>query len=173
MVAWRWFERSIDFIAEVMGVIGWLLLLYCMVLGVTDVFLRYVMNAASMWISTTIQAAMVLLACVGGIYALKHDTFVRLDVFYAALSRRTQAVLDLATSGLTLLFLGALIWKGWDAAMLSVKLDQHTPTAIAIPIYPIKIFIPVTAAIVLLLVIKQLGNDVLVITGKRHADTQR
>lgn len=168
MMVWRSFERSIDFIAETMGVIGWLLVLYCMVFGVTDVFLRYALNNASLWISTTIQAAMVLLACVGGIYALKQDSFVRLDVIYAGLSRRTRAVCDLLTSVFTFLFLGALIWKGWDAAMLSVMLNQHTPTAVPIPIYPIKIFIPITAVIVLLVVIRQLGNDVLVLTGKRE-----
>ncbi|PWG64546.1 TRAP transporter small permease subunit [Spiribacter halobius] len=166
MKVWRQLGRGIDALAEIMGVIGWVLILYCMILGVTDVFLRYVLNSASLWISTTIQAAMVLLACVGGIYALKQDSFVRLDVFYAALSRRGRAICDLITSVFTFLFLWALIWKGWDAAMLSVMLDQHTPTAIPIPIYPIKIFIPITGVVVLLVVLKQLIVDIGVIAGR-------
>jgi len=172
MMVWRRFERSVDVLAEAMGIVGWVLVLYCMIFGVTDVFLRYVLNDASLWISTTIQAAMVLLACVGGIYALKQDSFVRLDVIYAGLTRRTRAICDLITSAFTFLFVGALIWKGWDAAMLSVMLDQHTPTAIPIPIYPIKIFIPITAVIVLLVVIRQLGNDVLVLAGKREDEEE-
>jgi len=172
MMVWRRFERSVDVLAEAMGIVGWVLVLYCMIFGVTDVFLRYVLNDASLWISTTIQAAMVLLACVGGIYALKQDSFVRLDVIYAGLTRRTRAICDLITSAFTFLFVGALIWKGWDAAMLSVMLDQHTPTAIPIPIYPIKIFIPITAVIVLLVVIRQLGNDILVLAGKREDEEE-
>lgn len=148
-----------------MGVIGWLLVLYCMFFGVADVFMRYALNSASLWISTTIQAAMVLIACVGGVYALKHDSFVRLDIIYASMSRRARAICNLLTSVFTFLFLGVLIWKGWAAAMLSVRLDQHTPTVIPVPIYPLKIFIPITAVIILLVVIKQLGEDVAVIAG--------
>lgn len=166
MRVWRKVGKSIDFLAESMGIFGWFLVLYCMVFGVSDVFLRYALNSASLWISPTIQTAMVLMACVGGIYALKHDSFVRLDVIYASLSRRARAICDLITSVLTFLFLGALIWKGWGAAMLSLRLNQHTPTVIPIPIYPMKIFIPIAAAIVLLVVLKQLVQDIAVIAGK-------
>ncbi len=168
MLLWRRYEKAIDILAQTMGVIGALLVLYCMVFGVTDVFLRYALNAASMWISTTLQAVMVLIACVGGVYALNHDSFVRLDVIYAGFSPKTRAVCNLGTSVLTFLFLGALIWGGWDAAMLSVMLNQTTPTAVPIPIYPIKIFIPIAAVFVLLVVIRQLGNDIAILAGKRE-----
>ncbi|MDN2566291.1 TRAP transporter small permease subunit [Aquibium sp. A9E412] len=167
---WRKVEGLFDAIAEIMGRIGWLLVLYCMIFGVTDVFLRYVMNAPSMWIGTTLQAAMVLLACVGGAYALKHDTFVKLDLFYAAASERTQAILDILTAPFAVLFLGTLIWKGIDAAKLSIMLNQVTPTAVPIPIYPIKSVIPLAGAIVLLLVIKNLVRDVrTLVTGHKPA----
>lgn len=172
MRVWSRLGRSIDSLAESMGMFGWFLVLYCMVFGVADVFMRYALNSASLWISTTIQAAMVLIACAGGIYALKHDSFVRLDIIYASLSRRTRAVCDLITSVLTFLFLGALIWKGWDAAALSIRLNQHTPTAIPIPIYPIKIFIPVAAAIVLLVVLRQLARNVAIIAGKGEGEEE-
>ena len=35
---------------------------------------------------------LVLMACVGGAYAYKHDAFVKLDVFYAHASRRRKAI---------------------------------------------------------------------------------
>ena len=37
----------------------------------------------------------VLLACVGGVYALRYDSFVKLDLFYANASTRKKAILDL------------------------------------------------------------------------------
>ncbi len=170
MKLWRGVEWLIDAIAELFGRIGWLLILYCMIFGVTDVFLRYVMNAPSQWIGTTLQAAMVLMACTGGAYALKHDTFVKLDIFYAGASTRTKAVLDVLTAPFTFLFLGALIWKGIDAARLSIKFNQVTPTAVPIPIYPIKSAIPLAAAVVLLVVIKQLVRDIrTIIYGEQPA----
>lgn len=153
-------DQAIDSLAEIMGRIGWLLVLYCMTFGVTDVFLRYVLNAPSLWIGTTLQAAMVLMACVGGAYALKYDAFVKLDLFYAVQSARTRAILDLVTAPFTFLFLVVLIWKGTSAAMLSLQFNEVTPTAVPIPIYPIKMIIPLSAVIVLLMVVRQLARDI-------------
>lgn len=160
MKFWNFYEKTVDLISEFMGRIGWLLILYLMVFGVTDVFLRYVLNSPSLWISTTLQVAMVLLACVGGIYALNDNAFVKLDLFYANFSPKKKAVVDIITVVFTLLFLGVLIWKGYSAAMLSIKLNQHTPTSIPIPIYPLKVFFPITGVIMLMVVIKKLGNDI-------------
>jgi TRAP-type mannitol/chloroaromatic compound transport system permease small subunit len=153
-------DRVIDTLAEFMGWVGWLLLLYCMVFGVTDVFLRYALNMPSQWINVTMQAAMVLLACMGGAYALKYDAFVKLDVFYASASRRRKAVLDVLTAGFAFLFLAVLIWKGIDAAKLSYRLNQVTPTAVPIPLGPIKTAIPLGAAVVLVMVVRQFIRDI-------------
>lgn len=161
-------EKAIDFIAESMGRIGWVLILYCMFFGVTDVFLRYVLNAPSLWISSTLQIAMVLTACVGGVYALNDNAFVKLDLFYANFSPRKKAICDIITVFYTGLFLGVLIWKGTTAAILSVKMNQVTPTSIPIPIYPLKIFIPISGVFMALVVIKKLVHDIqTVITGKK------
>lgn len=166
MVIWRKAEQALDYTAEFMGWLAWILILYCMILGVIDVFMRYVLNSASLWIGTTIQAAMVLMACTAGIYAFKHNAFVKLDLLYANFSAKKKAVCDLVTSVYTFVFLGVLIWKGIGAAQLSWMLDQHTPTVVPIPIYPIKWAIPVSAGFVLLLVIRQLVHDIRTLMDK-------
>ena len=173
MKLWSRVEKVIDFISEAMGRIGWVIILYAMLFGVTDVFLRYVLNSPSLWISTTVQFAMVLLACVGGVYALNDNAFVKLDLFYANFSARKKAVCDIITSVFTFLFLGVLIWKGYSAAVMSVKLNQMTPTSIPIPIYPLKIFIPISAIFMLLVVIKKLVADVrTVISGEEVVQSE-
>lgn len=167
MKIWAVIEKGIDLISEVFGRIGWLLLLYVMLFGVTDVFLRYVLNSPSLWIATTLQVAMVLMACVGGVYALNDEAFVKLDLFYANFSDRKKAICDIITVVFTFMFLIVLVWKGSQAAMMSVKMNQVTPTSIPIPIYPIKIFIPIAGVVMLLVVLKKLVNDIItVITGK-------
>ncbi len=160
MKLWNTIDKTIDFMAEMMGRIGWLLIIYLMVLGVTDVFLRYVLNSPSLWISPTLQVAMVLLACVGGIYSLNDNAFVKLDLFYANFSPKKKAVCDIITVVFTLMFLVVLVWKGYQAAMLSIKLNQHTPTSIPIPIYPLKVFFPITGVLMLLVVLRKLVQDI-------------
>ncbi|MEE4314792.1 MAG: TRAP transporter small permease subunit [Desulfofustis sp.] len=170
MKFWNMAEKTIDMICEGMGWIGWLLVLYCMVFGVSDVFFRYVLNSPSLWIATTLQVAMVLMACMGGAYALNHDTFVKLDLFYARFSKRKKAICDIITVPISMLFLGVLIWKGWDAGMLSLKLKQVTPTSIPIPLYPIKILIPIAGFMVLLVVLKKLIKDIITVFSKDEDD---
>ncbi len=165
MNVWNAVERGIDFIAEAMGRVGWVLILYCTFFGVTDVFLRYVLNSPSLWISTTLQYAMVLLACVGGIYSLNDNAFVKLDLFYANFSAKKKAACDIITVVFTFLFLVVLVWKGYEAAKLSIMLNQVTPTSIPIPIYPLKVFFPITGAIMLLVVIKKLVHDIKILVS--------
>lgn len=165
MKFWNFYVKTVDFIAEFMGRVGFLLILYLMIFGVSDVFLRYVMNSPSLWISTTLQIAMVLLACVGGVYSLNGNAFVKLDLFYANFSPKKKAVCDLITVIYTILFLGVLVWKGYDAAKLSIMLNQHTPTSVAFPIYPLKVFFPITGVIMLLVVIKKVGYDIRTLTS--------
>lgn len=168
MRTWVIIGKMIDLIADFFGKIGWILLLYCMSFGITDVFLRYVLDSPSLWISTTVQVAMVMMACVGGVYALNDDAFVKLDLFYANFSDRKKAICDIITVVFTFMFLFVLIWKGYSAALLSVKLKQVTPTSIPIPIYPLKIFIPISGVIMLLVVLKKLVLDILtVIRGEK------
>jgi len=167
MKTWTIIVKVIDLISEIFGRIGWVLLMYCMLLGVTDVFLRYVMNTPSLWISTTVQVAMVLMACVGGVYALNDNAFVKLDLFYANFSARKKAICDIITVVFTFMFLVVLVWKGWQAGMMSLKMKQVTPTSIPIPIYPLKIFIPIAGFVMILVVLKKLVNDIItVISGK-------
>jgi len=174
MKTWNMIEKLINLIAELFGRIGWVLLLYCMFFGVTDVFLRYVMNSPSLWISSTVQVAMVMLACVGGAYALNDDAFVKLDLFYANFTDRKKAICDIITVVFTLMFLFVLVWKGWQAGMMSLKMKQVTPTSIPIPIYPLKIFIPISGVVMLLVVFKKLVNDIItVVTGIKPAALQK
>ena len=163
----RGLEVTTSAISEVMGRIGWFLILYCMAFGVSDVFMRYALNQPSQWIGTTLQAAMVLLACTGGVYALQSDSFVKLDLFYANARDRTKAILDILTAPFAVLFLVVLIWKGYDAAALSLKLNQVTPTAVPIPIYPIKFAIPLSGCLVLLIVLKHFIRDLKIAFGHK------
>ncbi|MDV7341490.1 TRAP transporter small permease subunit [Terasakiella sp. A23] len=166
MNMWNKIEGGIDFLANSMSKVGWALIMYCMIFGVTDVFLRYVLSSPSLWISTTLQVAMVLLACVGGVYALNDNAFVKLDLFYANFSPKKKAVCDIITVTFSFLFLSVLIWKGYEAAKLSIMLKQVTPTSVPIPIYPLKVFFPITGIIMMLIVIKKLVNDIRTVMSK-------
>ncbi|WP_028308986.1 TRAP transporter small permease subunit [Desulfitibacter alkalitolerans] len=173
MKVWSKVEQTIDFISEVLGKFSWLLILYCMIFGLTDVILRYAFNQPSLWISVTVQYAMVLLACSAGAYALNNDAFVKLDLFYARFSPKTKAICDIITFFIAFLYLYVLVTKGIQAAKISFFLKQVTPTAIPIPLYHLKAFIPVGAFCVLLVAIKKLVIDIQTVIGYDRSEQEQ
>ena len=160
MKMWNIFEKFIDIIINIFGKVAWVLVFYCMIFGVIEVFMRYVMNSPTLWISTTVQCAMVLLACFAGVYSYGHNAFVKLDLFYANFSERKKAAVDIITAIFAFMFLYIIVTKGYDAAILSIKMNQVTPTAIPIPIYLIKPFIPVAGIVIFMIAIKNFVNDI-------------
>lgn len=168
MKTWEMAGSAVDAITEVMGRIGWILILYAMVFGLTEVILRYVFNSPTQWIALTIQFDMVLLACVAGPYALNNNEFVKLDVFYEKFSVRTKAIVDTLTSVLTYLYLYVLITRGFEAAFASLNRQEMTPTAVQLPVYPLKFAIPIAAIAALLVVLKKSGTDMRTIVLKNE-----
>jgi TRAP-type mannitol/chloroaromatic compound transport system permease small subunit len=171
MKVWDKAELAVDGISEIMGRIGWMIVLYAMFFGLTDVILRYVFSSPSLWISSTIQYSMVLLACVSGPYALNNGQFVKLDVFYEHFSDRGKAISDVVTFILTFLYLYVLITKGFNLAFASLGRMEMTPTAIPIPLYHLKFMIPIGATLTMLVALKKFGIDIqTIIVGHKREE---
>jgi TRAP-type mannitol/chloroaromatic compound transport system permease small subunit len=130
---------------------AWMILILC--LAVTyEVMVRYVFRAPTTWafdISYISYGALFLMA---GAYALVRNGHVRADVFYRFWRPRTQATMDLV---LYIIFflpgVAALIYSGWKYAEFSVRFKEVSIFSPAgIPIYPLKVLIPLTGVFLLL-----------------------
>jgi TRAP-type mannitol/chloroaromatic compound transport system permease small subunit len=92
-----------------------------------------------------------LVFLLAGAYTLKHDRHVRVDVFYARLSARRQAWIDLAGTLLFLIPFSAVgLWVSWPAVRASWTILEGSPDPGGLPRYPIKAVILI--AFVLLIV---------------------
>ncbi len=119
---------------------------------VYEVFVRYVLNAPTVWafdMSIQMYGALFMMT---GAYALSQNAHVRGDVVYRLMSIRTQAKIDLT---LYILFLApgalALITYGYSFAADSwfyKEVSWSSPTRIQI--YFFKTLIPVAGALLLL-----------------------
>lgn len=117
-----------------------------------EVVVRYAFRAPTTWafdISYISYGALFLMA---GAYALVRNGHVRADVFYRFWRPRTQAMMDLI---LYIIFflpgVSALIYSGWTYAERSVAFKEVSIFSPAgIPIYPLKVLIPVTGVFLLL-----------------------
>ena len=148
-------KRFLDFIDTLSTWVGkafaWLILV--LTLGISyEVFVRYVLRAPTTWafdFSYINYGALFLMA---GAYTLMRNGHVRADVLYRLWKPRTQASFDLTLY--ILFFLPAVlafIYAGWPYAMMSARFKEVSIFSPAgIPIFPLKMLIPVAGVMLLI-----------------------
>ena len=117
-----------------------------------EVFVRYVLNAPTVWAFDMMVQMYGALFMMAGAYALAQDAHVRGDVVYRLLPIRVQAGIDF-----TLYFLfffpgmAALVWYGWEIAADSWRYKEVSWNSPArIQIYFFKTLIPAAGALLFL-----------------------
>ncbi len=127
---------------------GWCILILTLSVAY-EVFVRYVLNAPTVWVFDMMVQMYGALFVMAGPYALAQDTHVRADVIYRFLSARGQAQVDLLLY-LVFFFPGmfALVWFGWEIAMDSWRYKEVSWNSPArIQIYFFKTLIPAAAGL--------------------------
>jgi len=130
---------------------GWCILILTLSVAY-EVFVRYVLNAPTVWAFDMMVQMYGALFVMAGPYALAQDTHVRADVIYRLVPVRWQAPMDLL---LYMVFffpgMAALLWYGWEIAMDSWRYKEVSWNSPArIQIYYFKTLIPVAAALFIL-----------------------
>ena len=127
---------------------GWCILILTFSVAY-EVFMRYVLNAPTVWVFDMMVQMYGALFLMAGPYALAQDTHVRADVIYRFLPPRNQAKLDMA---LYILFffpgMFALMWFGWEIAMGSWRYKEVSWNSPArIQIYYLKTLVPLAGGL--------------------------
>ncbi|WP_439154806.1 TRAP transporter small permease subunit [Yoonia sp.] len=130
---------------------GWCILILTLSVSY-EVFMRYVLNAPTVWAFDVMVQMYGALFLMAGPYALAQDSHVRGDVFYRLFPVRWQARVDF-TLYILFFFPGilALFWFGWEIASDSWRYKEVSWNSPArIQIYFFKTLIPLAGALLLL-----------------------
>jgi len=117
-----------------------------------EVFVRYVLNAPTVWAFDMMVQMYGALFVMAGPYALAQDTHVRADVVYRLIPVRWQARLDFVLY-FVFFFPGmlALFWYGWEIAADSWRYKEVSWNSPArIQIYFFKTLIPLAGALLII-----------------------
>lgn len=117
-----------------------------------EVFMRYVLNNPTSWAFDFSYICYGALFYMGGAYTLSRGGHVRCDIFYRLLPVRRQAGIDL-TLYIFFFFPGviALVTSGWADGFESMRiLESSVMSPAGIPIWPIKMLLPIGAALLAL-----------------------
>ena len=143
---------AIDQLSKTVGhAFAWCIVV--LTLGTTyEVFVRYVMNDPTSWafdFSYIMYGALFFMA---GAYTLSRGGHVRADMFYRLWRPRTQATVELVLY-ILFFFPGviSLMYSGWQYGTESMRIfEKSINSPVGIPIWQIKMLIPVGGALVAL-----------------------
>lgn len=146
------FIHTIEGLSQWVGkAFGWCILILTLSVSY-EVFVRYVLNAPTVWAFDVMVQMYGALFLMAGAYALAQDAHVRGDVLYRLFSVRWQARVDFV---LYILFffpgMMALFWYGWEIAADSWRYKEVSWNSPArIQIYFFKTLIPVAGFLLML-----------------------
>ncbi len=127
---------------------GWCILILTLSVAY-EVFVRYVLNAPTLWAFDMMVQMYGALFLMAGPYALAQDTHVRADVVYRLVSVRWQGRIDMVLY-IFFFFPGmlALVWFGWEIAGDSWRYHEVSWNSPArIQIYYFKTLIPLAGGL--------------------------
>jgi TRAP-type mannitol/chloroaromatic compound transport system permease small subunit len=132
-----------------------------------EVIARFVFNSPTNWVheSMFLMYGMQYMLC--GAYAYREDQHVRVDVFYVKLSPRGRAIADIITSVFFFIFILTMLWTGTIFAMDAINNREVSFTEWGIQYWPVKLMLPVGAALMALQGLSKLIKDIVLVTSAR------
>ncbi len=129
--------------------ISYLVLLMAVIL-LYEMSARYLFSAPTIWAPELAQQLFGAYVMLSGGYLLAHKGHVSVDLIYNRFSPRGRAAINLLTSFLFFAFLSVLLLEGWTMARESVAMLETSSSAWNPPVWPLKLTIPLGAALILL-----------------------
>ncbi|CDX33672.1 putative DctQ-like TRAP transporter [Mesorhizobium sp. SOD10] len=158
--------RPVDRLVRVTGE----LVAYWSVLAVIayyyEVVARYVFNSPTNWVHESMFLMFGIQYMLAGAYAYRDETHVRVDILYSHLSERGRALCDIITSAFFFLFIGTMLVTGWRFASDAMAVGERSFTEWGIQYWPVKLAIPIGAALLLLQGLSRLMRDISTAFGR-------
>lgn len=160
--------RGIDALVSTVGE----LVAYWAILAVLayyfEVICRYVFTSPTNWVHESAFLMFGMQYMIAGAYAYRGESHVRVDLVYSHLSVRGKALCDLTGSIFVFLFVGVMLWTGWIFASDAVRGGEVSFTEWGIQYWPVKLMIPIGAALLLAQGVARLIKDVHTLVGARN-----
>lgn len=117
-----------------------------MVLGVSQIFLRTVMNAPISGYIDLVELSMASMAFLGVAYCQRMGAHIRMEILVGKLKGRWLWTAEIFGTLVALFIVGVLIWYGWGHFLRSYQLGDTTIDA-EFPVWPSKLLVPFAFAI--------------------------
>jgi TRAP-type mannitol/chloroaromatic compound transport system permease small subunit len=164
----------IDYIGERLGRIANLAILLSCVVSAANALIRYGYNWSSNWPLELQWQLFATAVMFGASYTFKKNEHVRVDLIYGHVSERTRHFIDIF--GVIFFLLPACIlftYLSWKTLFIpSLAIREQSSNAGGLPLYPIKLVLPLGFGFLALQGISELIKRIGAITGKVQIDAK-
>ncbi len=158
----------LDLIGEkIGGLVSWVAVLLAVLIGL-DVIIRYIFQFTFIWMIETEIYLFGILFLLGSGYTFKYEKHVRVDVFYAKLSKKRKAWIDiLGGIGLLIPWCYVVIVTSWYYGLSSFMMNESSPQPGGLPaLYVLKFCITIGFVFLVLQGVSQLLKSIQIIASK-------
>ena len=148
---------------------GWMAgaLSFVMMLAIIrEVAGRYFFNTPTDWSVDLNAFLLVGMVYVGSAYTTIIDGHVRADFFYARVSGRPKAWLDLFIDSVCVYYCSMLVWEGWRLAYDSLIYGEVSSGGVRWPLFPFHVLVPLGALLVILCILARTLTNIRFLMGK-------
>ena len=128
-----------------------------------EVVARFVFNSPTNWVHESMFLMYGMQYMISGAYAYREDQHVRVDVVYSHLSPRGKAIADIVSSVFFFIFTITLLVTGWKFALDAIRNTEISFTEWAVQYWPVKLTMPIGAALIVLQGISKLIKDIMLV----------
>lgn len=161
--------KTFDALNNFIGIAFGTIIVMLVILTVMEVILRKFFNAPTIWSFEVLKQLFAVYFMITAAYGLLKGSHVSVDVFSRLLSQKGQAILSII-SYLIFFFPFCCIcaWYGFGYAANSWAMNEHSWSAFAPPLYPVKAFICITFVLLILQGISQVIKNIFIIKGLNY-----
>ncbi|HKW37015.1 MAG TPA: TRAP transporter small permease subunit [Burkholderiales bacterium] len=128
-----------------------------------EVVARFVFNSPTNWVHESMFLMYGMQYMISGAYAYREDQHVRVDVVYTHLSERGKAIADIVSSAFFFIFTITMLYTGWKFAWDAVQNAETSFTEWTVQYWPVKLTIPIGAALIVLQGVSKLIKDIMLV----------
>lgn len=155
------YEKILQVLTKLVGVIAGVLVLYCAFSIVWEVIARGLLNSPTEWVMEISTYCVLIAGFLGMGVAYAGKKHIHVDIFVSKMSPKTLTYVEVLTSLIGIFYSFIFMIYSWDMAMLSLEMNNSAPTTLGTPLWIPQLSMPIGFAVLCLQIIRTLLEDII------------
>mgnify|MGYP002672966411 FL=1 len=155
------YEKILQVLTKLVGVIAGVLVLYCAFSIVWEVIARGLLNSPTEWVMEISTYCVLIAGFLGMGVAYAGKKHIHVDIFVSKMSPKTLTYVEVLTSLIGIFYSFIFMIYSWDMAMLSLEMNNCAPTTLGTPLWIPQLSMPIGFAVLCLQIIRTLLENII------------